>query len=182
MLIPAQVDFRKVTPMPSSANDIALLKRAVRVAEELSEAENGVRKNGAVVVDTRGAVIAEGANRKPASFSWAVNPSLQRVTSDDASWIYYLLEHAERDAIGAAYRDRENPKGGTIYCTLFPCADCARAIVASGIKRVVVRNSDQDSSRNEKWKAHFEYSKILFECSGVAVDLIDDAELTTPSV
>ncbi len=160
---------------------VAAMLGTIMPTFKLSEAENGVRKNGAVIVDAKGAIIAEGANRKPASFSWAVNPSLQHVTNDDPSWIYYLLEHAERDAVGAAFRDGKSPAGGAIYCTLYPCADCARAIVASGIKRVVARTTDQDSSRNEKWRAHFEYSKILFECSGVTVDLIDDAELKRPA-
>lgn len=164
--------------MSSSATDIELLKRAVSAASELSEAENGVRKNGAVVLDVSGNIIAEGANRKPGSFNWGDDPKVERDARENPNWIYFLLEHAERDAIGAAFRKGKNLEGGTIYCTLYPCADCARAIVASGIKRVVVRTTTEDAARNEKWKDHFEFSKILFACSGVTVDLIDDAELS----
>lgn len=43
--------------------------------------------------------------------------------------------HAEINAI--MYSAPEERNGATLYCTLQPCEDCAKAIAGSGIKRVV---------------------------------------------
>lgn len=169
--------------MTSAAKDIELLNKASEVANELSEAENGVRKNGAVITGIDGNIIAKGANRTPGPLDLAGHQVCRTAKTQDKEWIYYLLEHAERDAISDAYRHGHNPSGGTMYCTLFPCADCARAIVAAGIKRIVVRfsNSDEEKARNEKWKVHFNYSKMIFECSGVTVDWVNEEQLAGSS-
>ena len=45
--------------------------------------------------------------------------------------------HAEMDAITTAARNTSSGlKGGSLYCTTFPCHHCARHIVASGIKKI----------------------------------------------
>ncbi len=45
--------------------------------------------------------------------------------------------HAEMEALLCAARAGVSPVGGTLYCTTFPCHNCAKHIVAAGIKRVV---------------------------------------------
>jgi len=45
--------------------------------------------------------------------------------------------HAEMEAILACARNQTCPQGATLYCTTFPCHNCAKHIVAAGIKRVV---------------------------------------------
>lgn len=57
---------------------------------------------------------------------------------------YFWAEHAERNAIYNAARNGIRLEGCTLYSTVFPCADCARAIIQSGIKTVVapVYNND----------------------------------------
>jgi dCMP deaminase len=47
------------------------------------------------------------------------------------------VEHAERAAIYQAARYGMKTHDATMYCPWFACSDCARAIVAAGIKRVV---------------------------------------------
>lgn len=44
--------------------------------------------------------------------------------------------HAEMNAISDAARSGISTLGSTLYCTTFPCHNCARHIVASGIKKV----------------------------------------------
>jgi len=54
------------------------------------------------------------------------------------------LPHAEIEALHAAQKSGHNPKGATLYVTLEPCSTqgrtlpCTDAIIAAGIKRVVV--------------------------------------------
>jgi deoxycytidylate deaminase len=45
--------------------------------------------------------------------------------------------HAEMAALMACARSGVSPREGTLYCTTFPCHNCAKHIVASGIKKVV---------------------------------------------
>ncbi len=50
---------------------------------------------------------------------------------------YGRVIHAEMDAILACARNSISLKGATLYCTTFPCHNCAKHIIAAGIKRVV---------------------------------------------
>jgi deoxycytidylate deaminase len=45
--------------------------------------------------------------------------------------------HAEMEALLACARSGVSPVGGTLYCTTFPCHNCAKHIIDAGIKRVV---------------------------------------------
>lgn len=45
--------------------------------------------------------------------------------------------HAEMEAILACSREGISTRGTTLYCTTFPCHNCAKHIIASGIVRVV---------------------------------------------
>lgn len=45
--------------------------------------------------------------------------------------------HAEMDALLSCNRQGITTVGSTLYCTTFPCHNCAKHIIASGVKRVV---------------------------------------------
>jgi deoxycytidylate deaminase len=45
--------------------------------------------------------------------------------------------HAEMDALLTCARAGVSPRGGTLYCTTFPCHNCAKHIVDAGINWVV---------------------------------------------
>jgi dCMP deaminase len=47
-----------------------------------------------------------------------------------------------------------------MYVTLFPCADCARAIIQSGITKLVSPTPDVN---NERWGEHFKVSLVMFK-------------------
>ncbi|MCX7205657.1 MAG: anti-phage dCTP deaminase [Proteobacteria bacterium] len=47
------------------------------------------------------------------------------------------IVHAEMDALLSCSRAGIPTVGSTLYCTTFPCHNCAKHIIASGIKRVV---------------------------------------------
>ena len=67
----------------------------------------------------------------------------------EGSWCetkYPYVCHAELNAI---LNSRGNLHGATLYVALFPCNECAKAIIQSGIKRVVYLSDkyrDSDSS------------------------------------
>jgi dCMP deaminase len=45
--------------------------------------------------------------------------------------------HAEANAITKLAKSNQSSEGATIYVTDEPCADCAKLIIQSGIKRVI---------------------------------------------
>lgn len=57
---------------------------------------------------------------------------------------YDFIEHAERGAIYAAARNGIRTQNGTLICPWFACADCSRAIVCAGIKKVVGHKQRND--------------------------------------
>jgi len=50
---------------------------------------------------------------------------------------YFRAVHAEMAAIVDAARRGVSVKDGVLFCTTFPCHDCAKHVVAAGIQRVV---------------------------------------------
>jgi deoxycytidylate deaminase len=50
---------------------------------------------------------------------------------------YGRAVHAEMEAILSCARSGVTPRGGTLYTTTFPCHNCAKHIIATGIERVV---------------------------------------------
>lgn len=64
---------------------------------------------------------------------------------------YFWFEHAERNAIYNAARVGIPLDGSTIFLTSgLPCADCARAIINSGIKEVYCKSTCTTKNK-EKW-------------------------------
>ena len=50
---------------------------------------------------------------------------------------YGRVVHAEMEAILMAARNNISCRNATLYCTTFPCHNCAKHIIASGIKKVI---------------------------------------------
>src|SRR5581483_9902888 len=91
--------------------------------------------------------------------------------------------HAEIEALRDAEARGNNPKGATLYVTLEPCCTqgrtppCTDAIIAAGIKRVVVGATDPNP-------AHCGKAFRLLRCAGIEVIagvLQGDAELLNES-
>lgn len=79
---------------------------------------------------------------------------------------YQWVEHAERNAIYNAARTGTPMQGCTIYLKWFPCTDCTRAIIQSGITQMVCAVPDVDMP---KWGADFKISLQMLEEAGIEV-------------
>lgn len=152
--------------MTTSESDGKFLMMCEEVKRESHDPH---RQVGVVIVDATGQIIAQGSNSPPREFGLTIEQSHSEIIADP-KWKYFLLEHAERNAIRAAREQGESLSGSTLYGTLLPCADCARAIVAAGIRRVVVSTGDHDPARDEKWRDHYVYAHRIFQMGGVEVD------------
>ncbi|WP_246710353.1 deoxycytidylate deaminase [Martelella soudanensis] len=97
--------------------------------ETASRSEDRDFKIGAVIVGPGHEVRATGYNGLPRGVGNEDATRFDRASGEKFFWI----EHAERNAIYNAARSGAALAGCTIYVNRFPCADCARAIIQSGI-------------------------------------------------
>lgn len=74
---------------------------------------------------------------------------------------YGRVVHAEMDALTACSRSQISTAGATLFCTTFPCHNCAKHIVAAGIKRVVYIEPYEKSKASE-----FHQDSIVFGSDG----------------
>jgi dCMP deaminase len=88
---------------------------------------------GAVIVGPDHEIRATGYNGLPRGVKAGDDARFDRASGEKFFW----FEHAERNAIYNAARVGTAVAGCTIYVNRFPCADCARAIIQSGIKMVI---------------------------------------------
>jgi dCMP deaminase len=119
-------------------------------------------KIGAVVVGADNEVRSTGYNGQPRGCDDSQADRHERPEK------YFWFEHAERNAIFNAARMGLSMKGCTLYTMGIPCADCARAVIQSGITRVVYDRSWNERN-SDRWKASIERSEQMFVETGVAL-------------
>ncbi|MBW2329676.1 MAG: deoxycytidylate deaminase [Deltaproteobacteria bacterium] len=79
---------------------------------------------------------------------------------------YCRAIHAEMDAITGAARKGEVPlRGASMFCTTFPCHNCARHIIASGIQAVYYIEPYEKSLALKLHKDAIEFDPDLIESS-----------------
>jgi dCMP deaminase len=83
---------------------------------------------------------------------------------------YFWTEHAERNAIYHAALVGIPLKGCRMYLPWFPCMDCARGIVQSGIAELIAYEPDLS---HPTWGTGFKNSLQLFEEAGIRVRFVD---------
>ncbi|HOY47735.1 MAG TPA: dCMP deaminase family protein [Alphaproteobacteria bacterium] len=91
---------------------------------------------------------------------------------------YSFFEHAERNAIYNATLFGTSLRDCSIYVTVAPCADCARAIIQSGIKEVFfcVPNPKDEKSKLAGWRDSIKYSLEMFDEAGVKYNVMNLSE------
>jgi dCMP deaminase len=127
---------------------------------------NKVRQVGAVIELADGGELIGACNTFPqgvADLDWR--------HEGDGRFVW--MEHAERNAIYAAARRGKSLAGASITSTFFPCIDCARAIVQTGIRTLTTYEPPLD---DPVWGAAFPRSRIILEEGGVTLNLLPGPE------
>ena len=96
---------------------------------------------GACIVDSENKVVSIGYNGMPRGcddrkFPWERQGSFLETK-------YAFVVHAELNAILNSPRP---VAGCTIYVSLFPCNECAKAIIQSGIRKIVYESDKYDGT------------------------------------
>jgi len=116
---------------------------------------------GAVIVDENHKVVSIGYNGFPKGCSDDVFPWNREGESLDTKYVYVV--HAELNAILNSPR---LVKDCTLYVSLFPCHECAKALIQAGITQIVYEDdkyADTDSVKASKRmldSAHVTYTQL----------------------
>ncbi len=117
---------------------------------------------GVVVVGKDKEIVSTGYNSFPRGINDDSDGRQERPEK------YFWFEHAERNAIYNAARIGVSTNNCKMYMTCgIPCADCARAIINSGIREIhCMKNGGAGS---QKWKEHAKRSLQMFIESNISV-------------
>ena len=122
------------------------------------------RKVGALCVHPESRVIlSQGYNGFPRGIDETKEERWVRPTK------YRWIEHAERNCIYNACRHGVSLEGTTLIVNLFPCADCARAIIQVGIRTLITKRPDMD---DPVWGADFKIALEMFQEVGMKIVFI----------
>ena len=122
---------------------------------------------GAVIVGESNEVVSTGYNSFPRGIDDNVPERQERPGK------YPWFEHAERNAVYNAARIGVSTLGCRMYTNGVPCTGCARGIINSGIKEVIVDKKWNDGNWDGKWSEEAEMSMIMFKEAGVSVRFMD---------
>jgi dCMP deaminase len=111
---------------------------------------------GACVASSENKVLTMGYNGMPIGCKDEDMPWAREGNNLDTKYLYVC--HAEFNAI---LNSRVPLDGSRIYVTLFPCNECAKAIVQSGIKEVIYTSDKYADTVATK------ASKKIFDLAGV---------------
>lgn len=129
--------------------------RFTRLAFEISTWSVDSTGVGALIVGKEKNIISTGFNGTPKR----VEELEIRKTQE---YKKYFIEHAERNAI---YLAKSSLEDAILFTTHFPCADCARAIIQTGIKTVYFC----EKMEKEHWKESMMASKLMLEEAKIKV-------------
>lgn len=130
----------------------------MRMAHIISErSKDPSTQAGAVITTGNNVVVGMGYNGFPRgidnnSFPWEREGELHETK-------YAYICHAEENAV---YNSNNDTRECKIYCTLFPCNECAKSIIQNGIKEVIFENDTYHES--SAWIA----SRRMLDAAGVA--------------
>ncbi len=112
------------------------------------------RKVGSVIVKDKH-VLTTGYNGVPAGLKHCVEIGCLRMKENVPSGQRHELcrgLHAEMNALIQAAKFGINIEGSTFYCTVHPCILCAKMIINSGIRKVIIKEGYPDENAVKMFK------------------------------
>lgn len=97
-----------------------------------SQSKDPSTQVGACIVSENGEIISTGFNHPPKNWNDDLFPWGRNLENGRRNTKYPYIIHAEVAACA-----KHDCEGATMYVTLFPCTNCAKVIVESGIKKLV---------------------------------------------
>lgn len=140
------------------------------VYEVASKSKDKKTKIGAYIVGPDHEPISFGYNGMPRK----VNDDLPDRHERPKKYLY--AEHGERNAIYSIVRTGGSiPKGSVMYTQGTPCADCGRAVIQSGISKVIVHTQFEEIFRYlyDNWTESCDSTAEMFAEAGIELVKLD---------
>lgn len=143
---------------PHRADFITWDECFMRMARTIAErSKDPSTQAGAVIASQANVVIGLGYNGFPRGVDHDVFPWERDGELHETKYAYVC--HAEENAV---YNANNITAGGKIYCTLFPCNECAKTIIQNGIKEVIFESDKYHDTSSCK------ASRKMFDAAGVS--------------
>ena len=114
---------------------------------------------GSCIVNDENKIVSVGYNGAPTKFSDDIMPWDRE--GDFVNTKYAYVCHSELNAI---LNSQGSVKGSRIYVSLFPCNECAKAIIQSGITKVIYASDKYAGTPGNI------ASKRMFDAAGVVYE------------
>jgi len=98
-----------------------------------------------------GAVIAKDRNILAYGYNGTATGS-SNVMRDNRGKTMSTVIHAEQNALAKLAKSTQSGDGAAMYCTHFPCMNCALSIIQAGIKTVYYHNDYKDMTALKLFK------------------------------
>lgn len=140
----------------------------VPIAEALARmSKDPSTQVGALAIDDDGNILSTGYNGFPRGVVDSVERYADRPTK------LSLIAHAELNVIAQAARNGVRLHGATLLVTaLYPCTECAKAIIQAGFRQVLAPR-EHHADKHREWEAARAISQTMFHEAGVTVGLYD---------
>jgi dCMP deaminase len=112
-------------------------------------------------------ILSIGYNGMPRNINENVSTRWERPVK------YKYIEHAERNAVYNACRHGTALEGSIAVVTMFPCCDCARALIQVGISTLI---TEAPNFEHPRWGEDFHISREMFDEAGVKVTYVSSLE------
>lgn len=117
-------------------------------------------KVGACIVNTDNKIVGIGYNGMPIGCKDTIMP-WKRTGESNLDTKYPYVVHAELNAI---LNSIKNLKNCILYVTLYPCNECAKAVIQSGIKKVIYYENKYPDAENTK------AAEMLFRIAHIEIE------------
>lgn len=138
-------------------------EKFINLADHISSwSKDPSRKIGAVITNSaNNNILSMGYN----GFPVGVDDNRERLT--DRTEKYKYIVHAEMNAIYNAAKNGVSMEGATIYVTGLPvCSECMKALIQSGIKRIVSKYGEVP----DNWAESSATTKIMAAECGIEIE------------
>ena len=119
-------------------------------------------QNGAILLNPDGDWIGHDHNHFPAGVEYTAKRWERPLK-------YEVIEHAERNAIFHAARLGRSTQNSTMVVPWAACADCARAIIQAGVKRIVRHKQSTERGRGRNWDGSISIADTMLVEAGVEI-------------
>ena len=127
---------------PARENYISWDECFMRMAHVIAErSKDPSTQAGAVIVNQDNVVLGMGYNGFPRGIDSDLLPWEREGGFLDTKYAYVC--HAEENAV---YNATGSVKNGKVYCTLFPCNECAKTLIQNGVTEIIFESDKYHDS------------------------------------